>query len=492
MEEVDDVEGNSTAASDQEIAVKEEEAPTAMTVPIKYDNPRGWSGTRKIIINVAMSNMVLSLTFSSSAYASSVTNIMAHYHVSRVVALLGVSLYVLGFALGPLLVGPLSQVVGKRPVYLATFVCFTAFSFGAAEAPNIAALIVFRFLAGAMGSSAFNNVPATIFDFSTPATATRYMNWFAFAAFGGPGLGPTIAGFVDHRAGFRWNLRVQAIYIAFSTIVCYFFVPETHHPILQRRAAEEDEKNRTGQVAVTMSARQSVNIFLTSMKTVLRRPFVWLVKEPAVAVTCFYLSLLYGVLYAFFPVFPLVFTGIRKFSEESTGLSFLALVIGFTTAFLLLFVLQEPYIARLAASSTPKGKFMPEARLRQALWGCTLPPIGLFIFAWTAPFPHVHWIAPMIGMTLYALGMMIMFTALIPYLVDYGGPEAALVMAASSFTRSAFAAGFPLFTVQMYDAMTVQGATSLLAGITLLLMPLPWFLHRYGSKLRANSRMFKT
>lgn len=205
-------------------------------------------------------------------------------------------------------------------------------------------------------------------------------------------------------------------------------------------------------------------------------------------VICLYLSLLYGILYAFFIVIPYTFSGLRHWTNESTGLIFISLLVGFFGALIVIGFFQQRYEARVRASLAEGVPMPPEAKLQQALWAGLLPPIGLFIFAWTAPFASVHWIGASVGMAVFGLGMMVIFTSFIPYLVGYAGPEAPLVLAASTFARAAFGAGFPLFTLQMYRALTVQGATSLLAGCALLLAPMPWVLKRYGAALRAKSR----
>ena len=144
---------------------------------------------KRLLAASILSLMCFSTTFSSSAYASSALSIEKYFNTSQEIVLLGVALFVLGFAIGPLFFGPLSFVIGKRPVYIMTFVSFTgkwtlkharmgetlliallprsqAFSFGAAESRNIETLIILRFLAGACGSSALNNVPASLSDVS--------------------------------------------------------------------------------------------------------------------------------------------------------------------------------------------------------------------------------------------------------------------------------------------------------------------------------------
>ena len=59
--------------------------------------------------------------------------------------------------------------------------------------------------------------------------------------------------------------------------------------------------------------------------------------------------------------------------------------------------------------------------------------------------------------------------------------------AANTIVRSAVAAAFPLFTVQMFTALGVGGACSLLGGVGLLLTPAPFLFYKYGPRIRAHS-----
>jgi DHA1 family multidrug resistance protein-like MFS transporter len=256
------------------------------------------STARKVSITFILCMMTLALTFASTAYSSSLLHLEEYYHTSEEVILLGVALFVLGFALGPLVFGPMAQLIGNRPTYIGSYLCFTAFAFGASEARNIQTLIVMRFFSAVMGSSSLNNVPASIGQVSRlclssgrcvaylltslslmshsvwqivpPAKQNVYMIWYAMSAFDGPGLGPVIAGFVDHRAGFRWNLRIQAIFVAVTTAACILFVPETGTPLLKQKASAES--GRDGQAAPSKRA-----FVVATCKTAIFGPFSWLV-----------------------------------------------------------------------------------------------------------------------------------------------------------------------------------------------------------------------
>ena len=152
--------------------------------------------------------------------------------------------------------------------------------------------------------------------------------------------------------------------------------------------------------------------------------WVFLAKTDAVVlVITIYTSLLYAIIYDFFVIVPITFSTIRRFEPEQVGLVYIALILGFTLAATNYLTAQQYFNAR---KRREMGTIMipPEHGLLHAIYGCLLAPVGLFLFAWTAPFENVHWIVPIIGIVLLCAGSMSAFTSLIPYLVGYGGPSA--------------------------------------------------------------------
>ncbi|KAK7029829.1 MFS transporter [Favolaschia claudopus] len=396
---------------------------------------------------------------------------MQRFNISQEVALLGVTL--LGFAAGPLVFGPASELYGRQMVYRISGLAYSAFSFGAAFSPNGASLLIFRFLSGFFGSASMNNIPASIGDYTTLLNRGVYSIAYAIMAFGGPALGPLISGFIEHDAGLavsiiRWNLRVMAI---FSTVLSILvaFVPETHGPTLLKWRIE-----REGNTPPPLTFNKVMAVF----RVALARPVVYLFTEPVVMLVSLYLSVLYGILYGFFEAFTVVYLEIRHFQTTSYGLTYISLGLGFVVASGLLATVGPLRPLQAKGYTTP-----PEARLTLTYFGAIASPISLFLFAWTAPFRHVHWIAPCIAEFLFSLSMM-----LIPYLVDCYQMTAASALAAGLASRALVGSVFPLFTLQMYHGLTVQGATSLFAGIACLLAPIPFTFRQYGSVIRAKSK----
>ncbi|BGP35817.1 hypothetical protein JCM10296v2_007669 [Rhodotorula toruloides] len=441
-------------------------------------NPASWPTGKKIAILCAW---VLSLTYASTAYVASLPALMKRFDVSQELAIAGVTFTVLGFAAGPLLCAPPSELYGRRAVYIVCGVFYVAFSWGAAFANNIAALLVFRFLIGFFASASINNVPASIGDFTVPRTRGPFTVVYAVCAFGGPSIGPLLSAFIEHDAGFRWNLRVMAIFSTVTSILVAF-VPETHHPTLHRwRLAKE--------VAVEVKPG-GWRVIFGVYKQALARPFVFLFTEPVVLFVSVYLSVLYGVLYGFFEAFTVVWLEKRHFSITSYGLTYISLGLGFLVGAVgLILVSTKAYTKALAAAQARGQTAIPaEGRLTLGYPGAIIVPLSLFLFAFTAPYPHVHWIVPCIAEFFFGLGVLLVFTAFIPYLTDVYQSHAASALAAGMASRALIGSVFPLFSLQLYHAATVQGATCLFAGIACLLAPIPFIFKRKGPELRRRSK----
>ena len=114
--------------------------------PINWPPRKKWSATIVIVI------MTATITFCSSIHSAAIGGVTRSFDCSKTVATLGVTTFLIGFATGPLLFAPLSEIWGRSFVFRITLFLFFCFNLGCALAPNITALLVFRFLSGFFGS----------------------------------------------------------------------------------------------------------------------------------------------------------------------------------------------------------------------------------------------------------------------------------------------------------------------------------------------------
>lgn len=87
---------------------------------------------------------------------------------------------------------------------------------------------------------------------------------------------------------------------------------------------------------------------------------------------------------------------------------------------------------------------------------------------------------------------MSIFLQALNYLVDSYLMFAASAIAGNTFLRSLCGAGFPLFSVQMFNGMGIQWASTLLGCIAVVLAPIPFVFYFYGSKIRQRSKFAPT
>ena len=148
-----------------------------------------FSKGRKWAIAILQSLSTFAVTFASSAYVSGIEGVVQRFDVSEEVATMGLSLFVLGFALGPLIWAPLSEMYGRKSIFVVSYTVYVAFSVAAACAPNITALLLLRFFASAFGSSSMTNTGGVIADMFSKAERGLATGLFVTAPFLGPALG---------------------------------------------------------------------------------------------------------------------------------------------------------------------------------------------------------------------------------------------------------------------------------------------------------------
>ena len=215
---------------------------------------------------------------------------------------------------------------------------------------------------------------------------------------------------------------------------------------------------------------------------VLVRPFTLNFQEPMVLALNLYVALIYGILYIWFESFPIVFMEIHGFSISQTGLAYLGILIGMVVICPLYFV----YLYyRLEPQFDENGSIRPEARLTACFVGCWCIPICLFWFGWTSR-ADIHWIVPIIGSSFFSFGCFLIFNGILNYLPDAYPDYVPSVMAGNDLMRSAFGASFPLFAHAMFKNLGVGWASSTLGFISILFIPIPFVLYKYGETLRKN------
>lgn len=180
----------------QPAASKEKDPYLVDWEPNDPENPRNFSTTRKVWITFILGMLALAASLGSSIIAPAEQAIIKYTHVSAEVSVLSISLYILGFACGPLCWAPISEIWGRKWSMIPAMCCLGLFSIGTATSQNAASIFITRFFGGVFGSAPVSNVSAALGDIWAPKVRGIAVTFYAVAVVGGPTIGP---GMVPHR-----------------------------------------------------------------------------------------------------------------------------------------------------------------------------------------------------------------------------------------------------------------------------------------------------
>lgn len=450
------------------------------------ENPRNWSLAYKCWVLFVMSYSTFTVVLYSTAYTAAIYDIQAAFdEPNEIIATLGLTTYLIGIAVGSLIVAPLSELYGRKWIYVISTALFCVLLIPAGLATNLPGLIVLRFFIALMASADIANTPGTIADvISEDYRALAFSIW-AIAPMNGPTFGPIIGGFVAQYLGWRWEQWLCLI-MAGVALAMLFTTKESYGPVLlQRRAAKLRKETGDKRYWSRYDSKLAIGALL---RLNLIRPFVMAVTEPICMFWNLYIAVIYGILYLAFVAYPIVFTGYRGWSTGITGLAFLGIGAG-----TMMVICSEPLIRRYINSHKPDpetGKAPLEAMMGVVCLASILVPIGQFWFSWTCVRP-VHFIVPILAGIPFGAGNAIVFIYATNYLARAYGIYAASAMAGNAVIRSFLGGALPLAGPSMYATLGPHWAGSLLGFLQIMIIPIPFIFWKYGAKIRAKSALIR-
>ncbi|TKA56787.1 hypothetical protein B0A55_12658, partial [Friedmanniomyces simplex] len=179
------------------------------------------SRRKKWATTFALGFVTFCVTFASSVFSPGTLAAAQEFDVSDEVMVLGTALFVLGFAFGPIIWGPASELYGRKIPLFVGFIIFAIFQVPVAVAQNVETIFICRFLSGFFGCAPLTIVGGALADFWAPVDRGVAVSIFSGATFLGPTGGPIVGGFLVETAGFGWRWTAWITLIAavfFGTI----------------------------------------------------------------------------------------------------------------------------------------------------------------------------------------------------------------------------------------------------------------------------------
>lgn len=288
------------------------------------ENPKNWSKAYKWYCTMVVAITCFVVAFASSVVTADLKGVEETFDVSEEVALLTITLFVIGFGVGPVVFAPLSEIYGRRIIYGSTLLIAVVFIIPCAVAKNIGTLLVCRAIDGIAFSAPMTLVGGTLADLWRNEERGVPMAAFSAAPFIGPAIGPLIGGYLSDATGWRWLYWIQLIFAFVVWVLITFTVPETYAPTILARRAKKLRKE-TGSTEHVTEQDLDRRPFTERLVIFLIRPLQLLFGELIVFLISLYMSVLYGLLYMFFVAFPIIYQEGKGWSAGSTGLMFVSL-----------------------------------------------------------------------------------------------------------------------------------------------------------------------
>lgn len=455
--------------------------------PTDPDNPQQWPMAKKWAVTGVLSATGLNRIMVSTIMAPALNDIGSSLNMNQEESVMGMSVYLLATAFGPLIIGPLSEVYGRQPVLHATNIWFLIWNIICGFANNKGLLIASRLLAGLGASAIYALAGGVLGDIWPREQRGRSLALYILIPMLGAAVGPIIGGFITEGTTWRWIFWSTSILQAVMVGGSFLAFKETYAPIILQRKANRIRKSAgDDQYYTEMEKLASGRSALWIIQRSLTRPLRLLAFHPIIQVQSLLSAFQYGILYLMLSSFSDLWTTQYGESVAVSGLHYIAICLGEVFGALVTGHIMDASFRWLKARA--HGSDRPEYRMPLVIPSAILMPAGLLMYGWAAQ-ANIFWLVIDIGAAILAFGMTFAGQAFQAYVIDTYADHTSSASAATQFLRSLTAFGFPLFAPAMYNALGYGWGNTLLAFVSLfILIPAPLLIWFYGPGLRQRAQ----
>ncbi|KAL8388792.1 hypothetical protein RB595_008931 [Gaeumannomyces hyphopodioides] len=455
--------------------------------PDDPENPANWPMRKKYRTSLILSLFSFIAPFSATMVGPAMDVIGAELDIApgtpqRLIQ----GLNVLAAGVGPFIVAPLIEAYGRVPVIRYAHLWHLIWNTACGFATTGPQLLAFRFIGG-LGSSAPQVLaPGLTADIYPAPMGGRGDAVHAYLPFFGSALAPIFGAFVTQDSDWRWIFWGTSIFSTVAVGLAFTCLDESNHRVLLERRAKR-LREETGNKNLHTPFHTPGQTESEWMIKKICLPFIMLVCHPVVQVPFSYRAYLFGIMYLILSNFEKSFVEIYRMDKASASLNYLAIGVGFVLGLHISRYAIDGFSAYFRKKHQTNGH-MPEWRLPVNSGAAILIPPALILYGWSLQNQY-HYVVPDLAAFLLAIGLILGFFSLQPYVTEsYGLEYAASAHAVGAFLQHISEFAFPLFGPPIYDDLGLGWGNTLLAILTLaicILMPL--LLWHFGPGLRAVS-----
>ncbi|KAF2647977.1 MFS general substrate transporter [Lophiostoma macrostomum CBS 122681] len=406
--------------------------------------PLQWPAWRKVT-SVAVVSFADCLTFLvSMMLAPSIPQVLQEFRPDGSDKFLGsfsVTVYILGFVVGPLLFGPLTDLTGRTSILRFTATFYLIFTVACALSNSLSMLIAFRFIAGIFGGAPMaigGGVVSDLYELSTAHVRWRGTPWAGLCV-----------------------------------VSLFLLLEETHQATLVRRGTD-DASTRSAYSMIRDWTAEKVG---RTLRRSIKIPVLIVRYPPALAVLVL-ITIFNGLVNTILSSLGSVFQFQYGFSPAVTGLSYLGLGLGGAVG-----LAVTPYISDFFTGQRlhPDGIRGPQHTLPMMLIAGPLASIGFLWYGWSCQ-ARSHWIIPILGLSVFGFGYMSMRLSTQIFLMQAVPDYTASALAAHTIFSSIGGAFIPIGTFPLYDRIGYGWGNSVIAFTNLILCVIPFGMYLASRK----------
>ncbi|KAH8159518.1 hypothetical protein CIB48_g8735 [Xylaria polymorpha] len=466
--------------------------------PEDPNDPYNFSSTKKITIGIVMGLGSLVTLIAASVTAAALGDIARDLSLDPATAQISFSVYFLGLAFGPFPIAAISEMNGRRNIWIASNLWFILWNSLCPVGYSKGLMIAGRFLA-ALGASVGNTLAGPVMtDMFHEKDRGKSLAIAGLLPYLGPALGPIIGGLVSQLIEWPWLFYIVSIIDTVVLVIGVLILRETYTPVLLRRKAERLNPEVIDGSSTTAGRWALWRGFFSRLRVNMFRPFDILLYRPVMHIVTLNMGLDFGIYTLMLSTFAQLWVDRYGQSKLSSSLHYIAISLGISLAtqgggramdWVYQRLRERDSAKNQSQSDTGVGENLspgkPEYRVPYMIPGILLMPAGLFWYGWSAQY-HYHWIVVDIGAAVFTMGSFIYSQALNAYILDEFREYAASANAALRVLSQILGFLFPIFAPKLYETLDYGWGNSVLAFIFIVLaFPVPGCLWLWGEKLRA-------
>ncbi|KAF2107799.1 putative bicyclomycin resistance protein [Lophiotrema nucula] len=439
------------------------------------DDPKNWPTPRRWLCTIIVACYGITSPVSASMVVPALDDMSKDLNiVNSGERQLLMSIFVLGWGLGPIILGPLSEVYGRVLVLNTGQTCFIIANTLCALPRDKWTFIAVRLLAGVMGSGPMSIGGGVLSDLWRPEERGLSLAIYTVLPLVGPAIGPIAAGYIVQHWSWPWIFYCTSAFAILARLVGQVILQETYTPVILRKKLRK--------AGLESQDDSSEYKSMKNLKANLARPFIMLGTKPIVQLLAFFMAYLFGLHNMAISIYQSVWQDQYGQSPSRASLNYIFIAAGLVLGAQLGGPVNDRIYARMKKRNG--GTDSPEIRTVLMYPASLIVPAGLLWYGWSAEM-HLHWIMPNIGICIFCFGVIVGYQCIQAYVLDCYPLYAASAMGALTVLRAIAGFSFPIFAPALNTSLGYGWASTVLAGCACIIgCSVPFLLSRFGPRLR--------